>query len=108
MDHRPTAGGPAGGVAAIFIAPDFENGIVWIKWIGTHRDYDRIDVREVEHVRTKADYKKACAEVERLWGARHGTTEGDRLDVLATLRDAYEAEHYPMDPPELIEAIEFG
>ncbi len=30
-------------------AVDFEKGIVWIKWIGTHRDYDRIDVRKVEH-----------------------------------------------------------
>ena len=28
---------------------DFEKGIVWIKWIGTHRDYDRIDVTEIEH-----------------------------------------------------------
>jgi mRNA interferase HigB len=34
-------------VAAI----DFEKGIVWIKWIGTHKDYDRIDVSEVEHDR---------------------------------------------------------
>ena len=30
-------------------ATDFEKGIVWIKWIGTHKDYDRIDVSEVEH-----------------------------------------------------------
>ena len=30
-------------------AVDFEKGIVWIKWIGSHRDYDRIDVTEVEH-----------------------------------------------------------
>ena len=30
-------------------AIDFEKGIVWIKWLGTHRDYDRIDVKEVEH-----------------------------------------------------------
>jgi len=28
---------------------DFEKGIVWIKWIGTHKDYDRIDVKEVRH-----------------------------------------------------------
>ena len=31
------------------VAVDFEKGIVWIKWLGTHRDYDRIDVREVDH-----------------------------------------------------------
>ena len=62
---------------------------------------------ELKPIRTKADYKRACAEVERLWGAKRGTTEGDRLDVLATLLDAYEAEHYPMDPPDPIEAIKF-
>ena len=35
----------------LVVACDFEKGIVWIKWIGTHRDYDRIDVREVEYER---------------------------------------------------------
>ena len=35
----------------LVIAADFEKGIVWIKWIGTHKDYDRIDVTEVEHER---------------------------------------------------------
>jgi mRNA interferase HigB len=33
----------------LVVAVDFEKGIVWIKWLGTHRDYDRIDVTEVEH-----------------------------------------------------------
>lgn len=47
------------------------------------------------------------AEVERLWGAKSGAPEGDRLDVLATLIDAYEALHFPMDPPDPIEAIKF-
>jgi HTH-type transcriptional regulator / antitoxin HigA len=62
---------------------------------------------ELKPIRTKADYNKAIAEVERLWGAKTGTSEGDRLDVLATLIDAYEAKHYPMDPPDPIEAIRF-
>src|SRR5258707_11840651 len=62
---------------------------------------------ELKPIRTKADYKAALAEVERLWGAKSGTPKGDRLDVLATLIDAYEAEHYPMDPPDPIEAIKF-
>ncbi|HYA04651.1 MAG TPA: helix-turn-helix domain-containing protein [Xanthobacteraceae bacterium] len=62
---------------------------------------------ELKPIRTKADYEKALAEVKRLWGAKGGTPEGDRLDVLATLIDAYEAEHYPMDPPDPIEAIKF-
>jgi HTH-type transcriptional regulator / antitoxin HigA len=58
-------------------------------------------------IRTKADYERALAAVERLWGAKSGTREGDRLDVLATLIDAYEAVHFPMDPPDPIEAIKF-
>jgi HTH-type transcriptional regulator/antitoxin HigA len=62
---------------------------------------------EVKPIRTKSDHKKALAEVERLWGAKSGTPEGDRLDVLATLIDAYESEKYPMDPPDPIEAIKF-
>jgi HTH-type transcriptional regulator/antitoxin HigA len=62
---------------------------------------------ELKPIRTKADYKKALREVERLWGAKSGTPEGDRLDVLATLIDAFEAEHYPMEPPDPVEAIKF-
>jgi mRNA-degrading endonuclease HigB of HigAB toxin-antitoxin module len=33
----------------LVVATDFEKGIVWIKWIGTHKDYDKIDVKEVQH-----------------------------------------------------------
>ena len=62
---------------------------------------------EVKPIRTKRDHEAALKEVERLWGAKSGTRDGDRLDVLATLIDAYEAEHYPMDPPDPIEAIKF-
>jgi HTH-type transcriptional regulator/antitoxin HigA len=53
------------------------------------------------------DYQRAMREVERLWGAANGTPEGDRLDVLATLIDAYEAQHHPIDPPDPVEAIKF-
>src|SRR5271165_4646070 len=62
---------------------------------------------EVRPIRTKRDYEAALEEVARLWRAKAGTRKGDRLDVLATLIDAYEAEHYPMDPPDPIEAIKF-
>jgi len=62
---------------------------------------------ELKPIRSQADHKRALAEVARLWGARSGTPEGDRFDILATLIDAYEAEHYPMDPPDPIEAIKF-
>ena len=63
--------------------------------------------KELKPIRSEADYEAALAEVERLWGAKSGTPDGDRLDVLATLIDAYEAERHPMDPPDPIEAIKF-
>jgi len=62
---------------------------------------------EVSPIRSEADYEAAVAEIERLWGAKAGTQEGDRLDILATLVDAYESEHHPIDPPDPIEAIKF-
>ena len=62
---------------------------------------------DVKPIRTKKDYEAALAEVERLWGAKSGTPTGDRLDILATLIDAYETARYPMDPPDPIEAIKF-
>ena len=62
---------------------------------------------ELKPIRSEKDYERSLAEVERLWGAKSGTAEGDRLDVLVTLIDAYEARHFPMDPPDPIEAIKF-
>jgi HTH-type transcriptional regulator/antitoxin HigA len=62
---------------------------------------------DVKPIHTKRDYESALQEVEGLWGAKPGTPAGDRLDVLATLIDPYEAAHYPTDPPDPIEAIRF-
>src|SRR5277367_726505 len=62
---------------------------------------------EIKPIRNDADHERALREIQRLWGAKEGTTEGDRLDVLVTLVDAYESEHFPMDPPDPIEAILF-
>jgi HTH-type transcriptional regulator/antitoxin HigA len=44
---------------------------------------------DLKPIRSEADYDEALAEVETLWGAKAGTPEGDRLDILATLIDAY-------------------
>lgn len=62
---------------------------------------------ELKPIRNEADYEAALSEVERLWGAESGSPVGDRLDVLATLIDVYEAKHYPIDPPDAVEAIRF-
>ena len=60
---------------------------------------------ELRPIRSEADYDDALAEVERLWGAKRGTPDGDRFDVLVTLIEAYEDEHYPMGQSDPIEAI---
>jgi HTH-type transcriptional regulator/antitoxin HigA len=62
---------------------------------------------DVKPIRNETDYEAALQQVEELWGAPLGTPEGDRLDVLVTLIDAWEARHYPMDPPDPIDAIKF-
>ena len=64
-------------------------------------------VTDVKPIRTKTDYDAAMEEVATLWGARSGTPNGDRLDVLATLIDGYEAKLHAMDTPDPIEAIKF-
>ncbi len=61
-------------------------------------------MKDLKPIRNERDYDRALAEVEELWGAKAGTPKGDRLDRLATLIEAYESEHYPMDPPNSIEA----
>ena len=60
---------------------------------------------DIKPVRTKRDYDAALREIETLMTARRGTPEGDRLDVLATLVEAYEAKHFPLDLPDPVEAI---
>jgi HTH-type transcriptional regulator/antitoxin HigA len=62
---------------------------------------------DVKPIRNEADYDAAMADVAALWGAPNGTPEGDQLEVLATLIDAYEAKHHAMDAPDPIEAIIF-
>ena len=62
---------------------------------------------EMKPIRTEADYEAALKDVATLWGAASGTPKGDRLDVLATLIDVYEAKHHAMDPPDPVEAIKF-
>jgi len=62
---------------------------------------------EIRPIRTKADYRAALKEVERLWDAEPGTPAGDRVDVLVTLIEAYEAKHFPIAAPDPIAAIVF-
>jgi len=61
----------------------------------------------IRPIKTEADYETALARIEALWGAEADTPQGDELDVLFILVEAYEDEHYPIEPPDPIEAIKF-
>ena len=61
----------------------------------------------IRPIRTKADYKAALKEVERLWNAEPGTPDGDRVEILVTLIEAYEAKHHAIPAPDPIAAVEF-
>ena len=64
---------------------------------------------EIKPIRTEQDYLAALREVSALIDLDPSldTPEGERLDVLGTLVQAYEAKHYPIDPPDPIDAIKF-
>jgi HTH-type transcriptional regulator/antitoxin HigA len=62
---------------------------------------------EIRPVKTEADYRTTLKEIESLMSAGANTLEGDRLDVLVTLVEAYERAHYPIDFPDPVEAIKF-
>lgn len=62
---------------------------------------------DVHPIRSEEDYRQALREIDGLMMARAGTPEGDRLDVLATLVEAYERQCFPLDLPDAVEAIKF-
>ena len=62
---------------------------------------------EIRPIKTESDYEATLAEIEKLWESGPDTPESDRLDILVTLVEAYETKHYPIDPPEPVDAIKF-
>ena len=62
---------------------------------------------QVYPIRTERDYDRAVERIDDLMGAKLDTPEGDELDILVTLVDAYETKHFPMDAPDPVMAIEF-
>jgi HTH-type transcriptional regulator/antitoxin HigA len=59
----------------------------------------------IKPIRRAADYDAALRRIEVLWGSGEGTHEGDELDVLVTLAETYEREHYPVDPLTMIRRL---
>ena len=61
----------------------------------------------IRPIKTEDDYNNAISRIEELWGSKKDTPEGDELDILATLIEAYEMKHYPIAPPNPVDAIKF-
>jgi HTH-type transcriptional regulator/antitoxin HigA len=61
----------------------------------------------IKPIKTDADYRGALKEIESLMMAKADTPDGDKLDVMVTLVEAYEAKHFPMALPDPVEAIKF-
>lgn len=62
---------------------------------------------DIKAIKTKPDYRRALQQIESLMSAKSNTPEGELLDLLVTLVEAYEARHYPIDLPDPVEAIKF-
>ena len=61
----------------------------------------------IEPIKTKTDCRRALKEIEKLMSAKRGTSEGDKLDVLVTLVEAYEARNFPVELPDPVAAIKY-
>jgi len=62
---------------------------------------------EIRPIKTENDYNKSIQRIELLWGSVRDTPEGDELDLLCTLVESYEMAHYPIAPPDPVDAILF-
>jgi mRNA interferase HigB len=94
----------------LFVAIKYSAQIVFIRFVATHADYDDIDAGEAQvmdtrPIHTERQHRAALEEIERLWAARPGTPDHDRLEVLATLAEDWEEKHHPIYPPDPVAAI---
>jgi HTH-type transcriptional regulator/antitoxin HigA len=63
---------------------------------------------EIKPIRSEVDYQAALKEIEKLMESQPGTPEGDRMDVLVTLVEAYEAKHFPIpEPDDPVQVLEY-
>ena len=62
---------------------------------------------KIKPIKTDRDHSAALNEIERLWGSKEGTPGGDHLEILATLVEAYERQHHPIETPDPLDAIRF-
>jgi len=96
----------------LVVAVKYSAQLVFIRFVGTHADYDNIDaakvkIMDIKPIHNEKQHRAALKEIERLWAVEAGTPEHDRLEVLATLVEDYEERHQPIYPPDPVAAIRF-
>jgi HTH-type transcriptional regulator/antitoxin HigA len=62
---------------------------------------------EIRPIKTERDYNESIKRIDELWGSKKDTPQGDELDLLITLVESYEMKHYPIAPPDPVDAIKF-
>ncbi len=62
---------------------------------------------DIKPIKTDIDYTNTLSRIDELWGSKSNTAEGDELDILITLVETFEIKHYPITPPDPIDAIKF-
>jgi len=62
---------------------------------------------DIKPIKTERDYAESVKRIEELWGAKKDSPEGDEFDLLVTLVESYEMKHFPIAPPDPIDAIKF-
>jgi HTH-type transcriptional regulator / antitoxin HigA len=104
----------AGNKYRVVVWINYPYRVVYIRFIGSHRQYDAIDaqvsevsVMDIAPIKSHRDYRRVLKEIEGLMNARRNSPEGDRLDVLVTLVEAWERKRYRLDLPDPVEAIRY-
>ncbi len=92
---------------------DFTHRIGFVRFVGTHTEYDAVYASRVQEfnmnikpINSEADYDEALTVIDDLMGAAPDTSKSEKLEVLVTLVEAYEAERWTIEPPDPISAIE--
>lgn len=95
----------------LIVKINYNYQMMWIRFIGTHAEYDKINAKQfkmnIKPIRTKKDYEQALERLEVIFDAKKGTDKGDELEILGMLIENYENEKFPINFPDPVEAIKF-